>query len=789
MTTAPQPDPSQDEPYPGLRPFEVTDASIFFGRDAHTAEVLARLRRHRFLGVVGASGGGKSSLVRAGLLPALYRGYLSGSTTHWRIAVMRPGGAPLAALATALVEGAGIGRLPEALDVLRGTTLGLTELVSRAGLRTGESLLVVVDQFEELFRSRGDEAQRDERQHFVSLLLGAVESAAHPIYVVLTMRYDYFGDCADFPGLPEALNASQYLVPRLTREQRQSAIEEPLRLAGVTATARLVQTVLNESRDLEARDGLDSLPLLQHALLRTYRVWQERGAEGPLDLGHYDAAGRVSGAIDRHANELYRQLTPADQALCERVFRALTTIQSGRKIRRPRRLADLCAITGGAPERVAHVVRSFAARPHCLLVTSPQGALGDGTVVDIAHESLIPRWSKLFVWVDEEARSADVYQDLARDALRLRAHPGGLWQDADLLKSVRDRLAAEGWNRAWADQYWPEEKVPFAEAQAFLDASDRSQKAERERQKQVERLRQRLAVMVAAAVVLAVALAVAFAVFRGREKLKKLEAAREKQELLDQATANYARITSELNTRLEKEQELQKRLAELQAGSQTTQATDEIKVLRDQLQSVRIEADRNTKSLDQLRNSETLKTSEAGRLAQQVSDLQRQLKAALDENARLSYSKGDRPQQQQQSQEPSQAANEAELTRLRAQLQQLSPRCSTVEAGSGKRDFDDFYVRATRGTPGSWKQEESLKVAIALQPKSLLGVKYGASGDRFDYLPHFQLARLYAKLGYPAVAACELAIEERQLLVQKSREHAAEYARLKEQLRGAATAK
>ena len=228
------------DPFPGLRPFESDEEPIFRGRQRHVDDLLRRLAKRRFLAVVGTSGSGKSSLVRAGLLPALDRGYLAGATTRWRMAVMRPGMAPIQNLAEALrdTEALAAADYPK----LRSSSLGLVEAVREAKLTKGESLLMVADQFEELFRYQRRMADVDggaEAALFVNLLMTAAQRPDAPVYVVLTMRSDFLGDCAQFPGLPEALSECQYLIPRLTREQRREAIEAPLRLFGAAATPQL----------------------------------------------------------------------------------------------------------------------------------------------------------------------------------------------------------------------------------------------------------------------------------------------------------------------------------------------------------------------------------------------------------------------------------------------------------------------------------------------------------------------------------------------------------------------
>src|SRR5262249_19235727 len=224
------------QPFPGLRSFEPSESFLFFGRQRQPKELLRRLSAGRMLAVVGTSGSGKSSLVRAGLLPALYRGHLAGAGSTWRIAVMRPGGGPLDKLADSLVEAEffGASKRDQLRSTLGMTSLGLVDAIRQAHLSHRESVVILVDQFEELFRFRAEQEHHDggaEAALFVAGLLEAVDQVEQPIYIVLTMRSDFLGDCAQFTGLPEALNRNQYLVPRLTRDDRQEAIEGPIRVA------------------------------------------------------------------------------------------------------------------------------------------------------------------------------------------------------------------------------------------------------------------------------------------------------------------------------------------------------------------------------------------------------------------------------------------------------------------------------------------------------------------------------------------------------------------------------
>src|SRR3984957_2070659 len=220
-------------PYPGLRPFHEDEQYLYFGREAAVDAMVDRLKGRRFLAVLGTSGSGKSSLVNCGLRPALHRGLMADAGSAWRIAVCRPGGDPIASLAQSLdrrgvlfdmpgQDSGSPGFLPRASLIeatLRMSGLGLIDIVEQARLAAGVNLLVIVDQFEELFRYRGlatsaaAEATRgeDDAAAFVNLLLHASSQSAVPIFVVLSMRSDFLGDCTRYPGLAEAIKEGKYL--------------------------------------------------------------------------------------------------------------------------------------------------------------------------------------------------------------------------------------------------------------------------------------------------------------------------------------------------------------------------------------------------------------------------------------------------------------------------------------------------------------------------------------------------------------------------------------------------
>ncbi|MGH8522566.1 MAG: hypothetical protein ACREU9_14345, partial [Gammaproteobacteria bacterium] len=212
---------------PGLRPFKREESDIFFGREQHVDQLLEKLAQQHFLAVVGTSGCGKSSLVKAGMLPALDAGFLAQAGARWTVADLRPGHRPMWALAESLLASQAFaparGTEPESLALLHATLrrgpLGLVEVMRETPLPETANLLVLVDQFEEIFRYRRD-IDSQEADAFVALLVASARQREVNVYIALTMRSDFLGDCAVFLDLPETINESQFLAPRLTRDQR-----------------------------------------------------------------------------------------------------------------------------------------------------------------------------------------------------------------------------------------------------------------------------------------------------------------------------------------------------------------------------------------------------------------------------------------------------------------------------------------------------------------------------------------------------------------------------------------
>ncbi len=503
--------PLPPNPFVGLRPFDSEESLLFFGRRKHVVELLRQLHRTQFLAVIGSSGCGKSSLIRAGLIPKLKAGFLVEESERWRLAIMKPGESPLTNLAEKLLE-----VVPDsskttsafATDLRLLGVDAVVDLLNEPLANEGANLLLVVDQFEELFRydrpsndvqdnAGGDagnalspeekeqqrlaqrELRREEAATFVSLLLAAVKQNKTPIYVVITMRSDFLGDCDAFPGLPEMINKSLYLVPRLDRKHREEVVENPIKLYGKNIAPRLLDTVVND-----VGDESDQLPVMQHALMRTWEEWA-RDPQRPevIDLTHYQAAGTISNALSQDANRALQELNKEQERIAELMFQALVdTDVQGRNVRRPVHLKELALIADVRDEQMLEVVNHFR-RGGRLFLTLSSEKLKDNPLVDISHESFIRQWSKLREWVNSENTSKEIYTGIVAAARRHLTAGWGLLRETEL------EVASTWWdkrqpNPAWAARYSPDFKI----AEKFLhDSKEQRKKDDEERvRKQIE---------------------------------------------------------------------------------------------------------------------------------------------------------------------------------------------------------------------------------------------------------------------------------------------------------------
>ncbi len=450
-------------PYRGLAPFDAAHAEYFFGRERLVAELVARLVGSTLLAVVGPSGSGKSSAVRAGLLPALADGVVPGSE-GWRRAVMRPGERPLAELSRALARA-----VPEAGD--EGAAPWIADALER--LPDGERLVLLIDQFEEAFVACRDQA---EREAFFDALVEGAGDPDERLVVVLAIRGDFYARCAEHAELSTLVSANQLLVGPMRRDELRRAIELPARRAGLRVEPRLVSALVG---DVASEPG--GLPLLSAALVE---LWQRRDGRS-LRYGVYERSGGVSGAVARLAEDAYQRLSPAERLRARPMLLRLAGADDEQAEGFVRRRVPLDELELDRDEGAA---RALAVLTESRLLTVDEGA------AEVAHEALLREWPRLSDWLAEDAEGRHLHQHLIGAARE--------WRDserdhAELYRGARLAAALD-----WAAEHDTElnqlERSFLEESRA---AGERQARRQRRTNRRLRTLLAGVGVLLAAAVV------------------------------------------------------------------------------------------------------------------------------------------------------------------------------------------------------------------------------------------------------------------------------------------------
>jgi tetratricopeptide (TPR) repeat protein len=463
------PEPGES-PFQGLQYFDEKDADRFFGRETLVAKITGRLADTRFLVIIGASGSGKSSVMRAGVIPALRHGerLADGSmpptnSGQWDIRLLTPTAHPLDALAASLThESDSIKATTDMRDELACDPQTLPTAARRLLSQNGrQHLLLVIDQFEEIFTQC---RQAEERQTFIDNLLHAVDPAdSQPITLLISLRADYYAQVSLHDRLRELVSQNQEYIGAMSKDELTRAILQPAALGNWKVQEGLVEVLLD---DLGHEPG--ALPLLSHALLES---WMRRRGR-VMTLSGYVASGGVHGAIAQTAETVFRQrLSPEQQPIARMIFIKLAEMGEGSLDTR-RRAAFSELITRSTDAATIDAV--LAILTDARLVTIDTVEPGDTRVVEVSHEVLIREWSTLRDWLNENREGLILHRQLTEDVndwLKLDRDPGALYRGTRLKQTLD-----------WARQN--RDLISLSE-QEFLDAS---QKISREEQKQVRSL-------------------------------------------------------------------------------------------------------------------------------------------------------------------------------------------------------------------------------------------------------------------------------------------------------------
>jgi WD40 repeat protein/DNA-binding XRE family transcriptional regulator len=414
-------------PYKGLFYFDEADSEIFFGQEKLTASLVHRLLSglecgHRFLSVIGASGSGKSSLVRAGLIPALRWRKESSS---WIVHVLTPTAHPLEALAEALTEH---GKIQAVIKEFADSVEGLHKILERQAKNAGaEYTLLVIDQFEELFSLCHNEA---EQHTFIENVLTAALQPGGKAIVVIAMRADFYAHCAQFDLLRQAVSSHQEYIRSMSMDDLRRAIEEPAKNGHWEIEPGLVEVLLHDvGADVGRVPEPGALPLLSHALLET---WQRRRGR-TMTLSGYFASGGVRGAIAETAESVfYDKLDQRQREIARQIFLRLTELGGDTSTADTRRRV-------GFDELVANQQDRDIVREVLVTLTDARLITTDHEVAEVAHEALIREWPTLRNWLEENREGLRLHRHLtitAQEWNASRRDPSMLYRGARLAKAL-----------------------------------------------------------------------------------------------------------------------------------------------------------------------------------------------------------------------------------------------------------------------------------------------------------------------------------------------------------------
>ena len=511
-------------PYKGLRPFTEADAPDFFGRGELTARLVARLGEPapeaRFLAVVGPSGSGKSSVVRAGLIPALRSGALPGSE-GWFVVEMHPGSDPFAELESALLSVA-VSRPASMVETLESDELGLVRSAGWVLPREGSELLVVIDQFEEVFTLVQDPRRQ---RAFLEILRTAVVDPTSRVRVVVALRADFYDRPLLHKSFGDLLGARTQTITGLSPEELERAIVGPAGRAGVTVEAALLGKILTEVAEQPS-----ALPLLQYGLTELF----ERRESSTLTLEAYREMGGVLGVLGRRAEELFERLDQPEKRAARQLFLRLVTVgEEGTAETRRRVLrSELTSVEvdRAAMDRVIDLFDSHR------LLSFDRDPITRGPTVEVAHEALMREWGRLRGWIETAREDIRMHRRLAAAA----AEWEGAGRDPSFLVRGERLSQLEAWSSTSGLSLTGGERL-FLESSSALRETERAEEAARKaREAALERrsrtrLRALVAVLTVATLVASTLTVVAL---NQRERARREATAAKARELASAALAN-----------------------------------------------------------------------------------------------------------------------------------------------------------------------------------------------------------------------------------------------------------
>ncbi len=437
-------------PYPGLRPFSSTESNHFFGREKQSGIIIEKIIQNRFVALIGASGAGKTSLINAGIIPEItkHRPYAGSS---WKIITTRPGNSPVENLSSALAESANKNRgrgeekiQPDSIAAqLHGGPQGLSDSLQEIQKGKKESILLIIDNFEDLCiqsEKKDKKPYTGKCEEFIRLLTEARNNRKIPVHILVSIRSGFLEQCYQIIPLGHLIEESHYKLPQLTSEELKKVIHLPAAKWGTEIEPGLEKQLL---RDVVEKTY--QLPLLQHVLSSIWDYWLEQNVDKPLSLSEYEAVGGIDNSVAISAEEAYKELSENGRKLCENIFKALTEkISENIEVSNRLSVSELAFTTRSSTEEVIEVIECFRQPGRKLFLPRHDVELGQESIIELSHESLVKLWGRLQSWVDDEFESVYIYLQLAESSRLYQMGKSELLSEPELRRAL-----------LWKEKYQP----------------------------------------------------------------------------------------------------------------------------------------------------------------------------------------------------------------------------------------------------------------------------------------------------------------------------------------------
>jgi hypothetical protein len=584
---APFTDNKNFNPFPGLRPYSTSESDWFFGRDVEMEEIYTKLLSNRFITLIGSSGCGKTSLINCGVIPLVRHHHIDGES-EWRVIYFRPGNDPIGNLAIAISEELSVtGHFHSDWKTIQSELYdnpdGIGAALRRFISNPQEKVLLVIDQFEELFRlaARGKkEIVSASVAKFVGLMVEVINQPDENIYSIISLRSDFIGESSRYHGLTQLINNSNYLLPELNSENYRRVIEGPVINSGAKIDKQLVINILN---DLGGRP--EQLPALQHVMSRTWAKWRKIDEPGrPVGVPDYDSVGRLSCAMSEHAEAVFADLSIRGKEICEVMFKAITEKSvDNRAARNPVSINTIKHIACCTSEELVEVIEKFRESSGCFITPLPDVELNDDSIIDLSQEILIKLWARLREWVEEEAASAKMYLRLSEASAMYQQGKIGLWKMPDLQLAINWREKHKP-TLAWAERYNP----AFERAMVYLRTSERRYVEEEANKLRIQKSRVRKIRIIASGLGLIALIAIGYMMQSMERRAEAVKMTKDAEVLLIQAVKAKHKSDSTSFVALE-----QKNLADSAARIESLKARDanvKVRIYEDRSQKAEREA-------------------------------------------------------------------------------------------------------------------------------------------------------------------------------------------------------